>query len=182
MSRPYARAMWRGHWFDRRTISALEWVERKYLAERKGRAPLRIGQGSFANGSMSGGTHAGSSAADIMFAGVSNADRADIVKWLRRAGFAAWARTGPLWGANGSNDHAHAILIGGKGMSAAAQSQVAAYRNHRNGLADNAWDNTPRPRIRRRWNHRLGRPVVHPLPGQKLTERQKRLLPPKPRP
>lgn len=117
-----------------------------------------------------------------MFAGMSQADRDATVKWLRRAGFeGAWARVGPLWGANGSNDHCHAILAS-RTNSPQAKAQVASYRNHRNGLADNGWDNTPRPRIPRTWSHRLNRPVIHPKPGQKLTPAQKKLLPPKPRP
>lgn len=179
-SKPYARRTYRGHLLDNRTISALEWAERHYLRENRRRAPFRIGQG-IADGSMSGGTHLGGGAVDIMFAGVSQSDRDAIIKWTRRAGFGSWARVGPLWGANGSNDHAHLVLLGHE-ASAAAKAQMQAYLNHRNGLVDNAYDPTPRPRIRRRWNHRLGRPVLYPLPGQKLTPHQKLLLPPKPRP
>ena len=177
MSKAYGRTWWRGHQFDNRTVSALMWAERKFLREDKRRKPFRIGQGSWATAQASAGTHSGGSAVDLMFAGVSAADRADTVKWLRRAGFAAWARVGPLWGANGSNDHAHGILLDGANASPQAKAQMASYLANRNGLANNAWDNTPRPRIRRRWNHRLRRPVIHPLPGQKLTPAQRKLLP-----
>ena len=182
MSAPYKRTRWRGHQFDNRTLSAFAWAEDRFLREDRRRRPWRVGQGSFASGSLSAGTHTGGGVIDIMFSGVSNADRDATVKWLRRAGFAAWARVGPLWGANGSNDHCHAVLLGHDTASPQAKAQMASYKAHRNGLANNAWDSTPRPRIPRRWNHRLGRPVIHPLPGQKLTPAQKKLLPPKPRP
>lgn len=180
MSKPYGRTWWRGHQFDNRTVSALLWAEKRFLAEDKRRAPFKVGQGSFAQGSMSAGTHSQGSAVDLMFAGVNPKDRAATVKWLRRAGFAAWARVGPIWGTD--NDHAHGILLGGTNASPQAKAQMASYLNHRNGLADNAYDRTPRPPIRRRWNHRLKRPVLYPLPGQKLTPHQKKLLPPRPRP
>ena len=175
MSKAYGRTWWRGHQFDNRTVSALLWAEGRFLREDKRRKPWPIGQGSYADGTLSAGTHSKGGAVDIGFAGMSKDDRAATVKWLRRAGFeGAWAREGPAWGTN--NDHCHAILDGPT-ISPQAKAQVASYRAHRNGLANNAWDTTPRPRIRRRWNHRLRRPVLHPLPGQKLTPAQRKLLP-----
>jgi hypothetical protein len=60
---------------------------------------------------------------------------------LRKAGFAAWHRTpaqGP-W-----PDHVHAVLIGHPDLAPAAQRQVTAYLNGRDGLADNGLDDGPR--------------------------------------
>lgn len=153
---PYKRRTWRGHTFDNRTISALEWAEKRYLARGKNRQPFRIGQGSYSNGSLSAGTHGGG-AVDIMFGGVGPKQRKAIVKWLKRAGFAAWAREGRQWGTN--NDHAHGILRGHKTASAAARQQVQSYDAHRDGLAGNGWDDTWRPKPPLRWSHRQNKPV-----------------------
>lgn len=159
MSKPYAKTTWRGHRFDNRTVSALKWAEKQYrkAAPRK-RAPWRIGQGSFASGSLSAGTHSGGGAVDIMFAGLNAKQRRATIKWLRRAGFAAWARVGPTWGAN--NDHAHAILLGHKTASGEAKWQMQSYLAHRDGLAGNRYDPTPRPKPQPRWSHRRGRPFI----------------------
>ena len=158
---PYARRTWRGHTFDNRTISALVWVERHYrdVAPKK-RGPLRIGQGSYNRGGVPGsaGTHDLGGAVDIMFAGLNPKQRRAIVHWMRKAGFAAWAREGAAWGTN--NDHAHGILRGHRTASPAAKDQVTSYDNGRDGLAGNRPDHTWRPRRDRRWSHKQNRPVV----------------------
>ena len=156
-SDPYTRVWWRGHQFDNRTVSALEWAEKNYLARGKGRQPFRIGQGSFANGSLSAGTHSGGGAVDIMFAGVNAKHRKAIVKWLKKAGFAAWAREGAAWGTN--NDHAHGILMGHRTAHAQAKSQCRSYRAGRDGLAGNRVDPTWRPDPIPRWIHKKNKPV-----------------------
>lgn len=159
-SKPYARRTYRGVTLDNRTISALRWAERKYIAEApKHRAPWRFGQGSYSSGTLSAGTHSGGGAVDIMFAGLNKRQRRAAIKFLRKAGFAAWAREGALWGANGSNDHAHAILLGHRTLSVEAMKQTDSYRAGRNGLANNALDPTWRPKVKRRWSHRLNVPV-----------------------
>ena len=108
---PYKRVAFRGVTVDERTKSALLWAEGEYrkVAPKK-RAPWRLGQGSYSNGSLSAGTHSGGGAVDIMFAGLNAKQRRATVKWLRKAGFAAWAREGAVWGTN--NDHCHAVLRG----------------------------------------------------------------------
>lgn len=157
-TKPYEKITWRGHKFDRRTKSAIEWAEKHYVAiAPKKRSQFRIGQGSYSDGSLSAGTHSQGGAVDIMFAGLNKNQQRSIVKWLRKAGFAAWARTGPAWS---GNEHAHGILIGHKNLDPAAASQVVAYNNHRDGLVSNAYDDSWRPKRPRRWNHRLNRPVL----------------------
>jgi hypothetical protein len=157
-SKPYGRRTWRGHQFDNRTVSALKWAEAKYRAVApKKRAPWRIGQGSYSNGSLSAGTHSGGGAVDIMFAGLTKKQQRATVKWLRKAGFAAWARTGPGWV---GNEHAHAILRGHRNAHPAAKAQVIAYDNRRDGLAGNLADSTWRPKVKRRWSHRKNRPIL----------------------
>ena len=159
-SAPYKKVQFRGVTLDNRTLSALKWAEARYAkAAPLKRRPFRLGQGSYSDGSMSAGTHSLGGAVDIMFAGVSARQRKGIVKWLRRAGFAAWAREGAVWGANGSNDHCHAVLLGHKTASPSAKAQMASYKAHRDGLAYNGYDNTPRPKRPRRWNHRLNKPI-----------------------
>lgn len=155
---PYAKVTWRGHRFDNRTVSALKWAERQYLKRGKKRAPFRIGQGSYNDGSRSAGTHRGGAAADLMFGGVPAKHRKAMVKWLKLAGFAAWAREGAIWGAN--NDHAHAILRGHRAASPEAKAQVASFDRHRDGLAGDNYDPTFRPKPTRRWSHRQGRPIL----------------------
>ena len=160
-SAPYKKVQFRGVTLDNRTLSALRWAEARYAkAAPLKRSPFRLGQGSYSNGSMSGGTHSLGGAVDIMFAGVSKKQRKGIAKWMRKAGFAAWRREGAVWGANGSNDHLHAILRGHKTASAAAKTQMVAYDNHRDGLVSNNYDNTWRPKRPRRWSHRQNRPIL----------------------
>lgn len=155
---PYEKVTWRGHKFDQRTKSAIKWVEQHYIAVApKKRSALRIGQGSYSDGSLSAGTHSGGGAVDIMFAGLNEKQQRSVVKWMRRAGFAAWGRTGRGWE---GNEHAHGILIGHKNLHPAAQAQVVAYKNRRDGLVSNNVDNTWRPRYWRRWNHRLNKPIL----------------------
>ena len=157
---PYERVWWRGVQLDQRTKSALVWAEKKYIAKApKKRKPWRFGQGSFSDGSLSGSTHSGGGAADVMFAGLPKKQQRAIVKWARKAGFAAWGRTDPkVWGAG--NEHAHMILRGHRTASPAAKAQVVAYDNHRDGLVSNAYDPTWRPKRKRRWSHRQGRPIL----------------------
>lgn len=158
-SKPYTKVTWRGVTLDNRTKSALVWAEKRYLAKApKKRKPFRFAQGSYSNGSLSGSTHMGGGAVDIMFAEVNKKQRRAILKWMRRAGFAAWRREGAVWGTN--NDHLHSILLGHKTASSAAKDQMVSYQNHRDGLAGNRYDSSPRPKRPRRWSHRQNKPVI----------------------
>lgn len=129
----YERITWRGFTFDRYTVAAIE------AAEDLLGFKLTIAQGSYnTTVSASAGTHDGGGAVDVM-----PTDRpARVVRALRTVGFAAWHRLpsqGP-WG-----EHIHAVQIGNARLAPVAARQVTAYRNGRDGLADNAPDPTWRP-------------------------------------
>lgn len=158
-SDPYKTRVWRGHLFDNRTISALEWAEKRYLRRGWKRKPVRFGQGSYSNSDLSAGTHSGGGAYDAMFVGVPKRHRKAWSKWARKAGFAEWPRLFPQWEAD--NEHSHGILLGHRTASAAAKNQMLSFKNGRDGLVGNLLDRYWRPRKPRRWSHRQNRPIVH---------------------
>lgn len=129
MSDAYEIVYFRGARLDRITAQALSKME-----DRLG-YDLTIVQGSYNAGgvSASAGTHDGGGAVDL-----APADHVRKIRVAREIGFAIWYRpTIPgLW-----NAHIHGILIGNTRASSGALNQVSAYRNGRNGLADNGPDN-----------------------------------------
>jgi hypothetical protein len=133
---PLERITFRGKTLDRKTAAALA------IAERRLGYELTITQGSYNPGGVgaSGGTHDRGGVVDL-----AAFDAARKVRVLRSLGFAAWHRLpsqGP-W-----VEHVHAVLAGHEDLSPAAAAQVVAYRNGRNGLANNAPDpNTFRPDV-----------------------------------
>lgn len=137
MTDPMSRPLWRGRTnVDALTAAAIEHAE---TMRRTRGAEFTITQGSYQGGGgdpLSAGTHDGGGVVDIRWHG----DDQDVLA-LRRAGFAAWHRTpsqGP-W-----PDHIHAVLIDHPRLAASAARQVAAYRDGRNGLVNNADDDGPR--------------------------------------
>jgi peptidoglycan hydrolase-like protein with peptidoglycan-binding domain len=101
-------------------------------------------QGSYHPGSSSSaGTHDGGGAADISVGSLCGKKPRQVVRALRKVGFAAWHRlTIPgLW-----NEHIHAIAISDPDLSTAAQHQVGDYYQGRNGLADGGPDHGPQVR------------------------------------
>lgn len=163
MSKPYARRWYRGVLLDNRTISALEWAEKRYreVAPRK-REPFRYAQGSYNAGRVgaSAGTHDGGGAVDLGAAHLNPKQIRGAVRWLRRAGFAAsfrpeyWRNGKRVWG-----PHIHAILLGHNNASDGAKRQMQAYLAGRDGLAGNGPDKDWRPKWRWRWNHKKNRRV-----------------------
>lgn len=157
---PYARRTWRGKPFDNRTVSALQWAERHWLdVAPKKRQRWSLYQGSYSTGASpnSKSTHDGGGAVDVDVRAMTGKQKRAAVKWLRRAGFAAWLR--PRM-SNTWPEHIHAVLRGHRTASAGAKSQMVAYDNHRDGLISNTYDRTWRPRRSRRWSHRSNRPVI----------------------
>lgn len=153
----YERIWVQGKQTDRRSQSALKWAEKGYIAKApKKRGPWSITQGGYNGGGVaaSAGTHDGGGSYDLSVNGLSDKQIKGMVKWLRKAGFAAWYRN---WT---GNRHVHAILLGHKTASPGAKQQMTAYLNHRDGLAGNAWDGTWRPNPVPRWSHRRGEPYV----------------------
>lgn len=108
-------------------------------AEKRAGTNLTLTQGSYTSGnSSSAGTHDGGGAVDISVHGLPSVRGA--VKALRQVGFAAWHR---LPGQGDWAEHIHAVAISDTDMSPAAQKQVGAYFQGRNGLADNGKDTGP---------------------------------------
>lgn len=147
---PYERIWWRGFALDRRTVSALEWVEKK-----TGQTII-ITQGSYNPGgvSASGGTHDGGGVIDLRTVHLTRKQRIKLVRTLKKAGFATWYRKPPIF-----PYHIHAVLLDHRSASPAAKAQMVSYLNHRNGLVGDAYDDTYRPKPAVRWSHRQNKPV-----------------------
>jgi hypothetical protein len=111
---------------------------------------LRITQGGYNKGgvSASAGTHDGGGALDISVRDMSATEIDLAVRRLRQVGFAAWHRLpsqGP-WVA-----HIHCIAVGCPSLSAGAKAQVTAYKNGRNGLANNRADDGDQLYVKNTW-------------------------------
>lgn len=165
----YDRRWWRGVLLDEVTIAALEWAEAGWSKPGNVGAGQKIqpSQGSYNAGGVaaSAGTHDGGGAVDIKTLHLTTVQRRRLVRWLRRAGFAAWFRpaVAGLWG-----PHVHAILLDHPHASAGAKAQMVAYRNGRNGLANNGPDVGWRPDPIPTFDYDLGVPVK---PGAKPLKR-----------
>lgn len=101
---------------------------------------LTLTQGSYTSSNPdSAGTHDGGGVVDISVSSLSTTQRWQTVKALRTVGFAAWLRTP----SDGFAYHIHANAINDPDMSRQGRDQVNDYYFGRNGLANNAADNTP---------------------------------------
>lgn len=127
----YDKVTYHGHLMDKFTQAAVEKCEKRLGYE------LTVLQGSYNAGgvSASAGTHDGGGVLDF-----APWDWENKVRVMREVGFAAWHRPAipGLWG-----EHIHAVLIGNKRMSPAAARQVVAFKDRRDGLADNGPDTGP---------------------------------------
>lgn len=132
---PYThRHIWRNVTLNAGTIYAMNLVEKAL-----GHIVIPM-QGSYSTSvGASAGTHSGGGAIDLRPYDVTR-----VVRALRAVGFAAWYRP-HNWDNAGGVEHIHAILIGCPDLSPAAAKQVIKYRQHLNGLANNAYDNEWRP-------------------------------------
>lgn len=101
---------------------------------------LTLTQGSYTSSNPgSAGTHSGGGVVDISVSGRTTTQRWQMVRALRRVGFAAWLRTP----SDGFAYHIHACGISDPDMSRPARNQVHDYYYGRNGLANHGPDNTP---------------------------------------
>lgn len=132
---PYARSTFHGKTLDNATIAALKVAEQRLGYE------LTIVQG-IGGAAASAGTHTEGRAADL-----AAWDYERKVRVLRDVGFAAWYRPtlSGVWGA-----HIHCVLIfegkdNARGIAGSALRQIGSYLSGRNGLANNAVDNSYRP-------------------------------------
>jgi hypothetical protein len=118
------------------------WMLQLAQALYQGRGdPLNVTQGSYVDTvAASFGTHAGGGAVDISvrvknhFDLLLNADEmAELVRALRQAGFAAWARL-PSDLSPATATHIHAIAIGDRELSDAARRQLDGPEGYFRGL------------------------------------------------
>lgn len=146
----YTRVQINGESLNQRTLSMLVHAKEIYAGELEING-YAITQGSYANDvSASFGTHAGGGAVDLSVLRrgtwiVLWDDVGPLIDALRRAGFAAWLRDyGELY--TDSPIHIHAIAIGDRELSAAAEGQLtgaAGYFRGYSGLTDA--DGAPTP-------------------------------------
>lgn len=114
------------------------------------KAPLVITQGCYNAGGVaaSAGTHDGGGALDIRAVNLDTGERLEVVSWLRHVGFAASLRspTEGKW-----PWHIHCIAVGCPDLSRGAKNQATAYKNGRNGLANNGPDKGTRAWVDWTW-------------------------------
>ncbi|MBK7861226.1 MAG: peptidoglycan-binding protein [Archangiaceae bacterium] len=107
----------------------------QYMRDMGIKQKLSFSQGSYHGGvKQSGGTHDGGGALDIRVGSMSMATQRKMVKALRMAGFAAWARTP----ADGFAHHIHAEAIGDR--QSTAKWQWAEYFHKQSGLSGSGSD------------------------------------------
>ena len=102
--------------------------------------PIRPTQGSYSNGSLSAGTHAGGGAVDLSVRNpraLTITEILVIVKAMRKVGFAAWYRAKPEWS---GDPHIHGIAVGCPDLDPAAAAQVLDLKHGLNGLASHGRD------------------------------------------
>lgn len=151
-----APVSWRGHRVTARMRDALRWAEREWQKKHPGLTIL-LAQGSWASGALSAGTHTGAGAADVRTVMLTAKQRVDLVRSLKRAGFAAWYRpTG--WDGGGGGQHIHVLDKITRGMAAGAKRQVASYAAGRSGLRSNLADKTYRAPGDPVWDFKAGKP------------------------
>jgi hypothetical protein len=146
------RVKFRGFTFAPGTPSAIKW------AEKKAGFTFGIAQGGYHVGvAASSGTH-DKDAVDFSVRLLSHDQIALMVKSLRDAGFAAWHRTIDQ---GFDSEHVHAIRVGSQAdLSRVALQQAEAFDNHRDGLKDNAPDNSYHPNPKVRWGTLVNKPVT----------------------
>lgn len=132
-----------GKVLNKRTLDM--WWEVEYLLGER----IPITQGSYNKGGVaaSAGVHDGGGAVDAPYSFGKFTSR-QIVRALRRVGFAAWSRE-ELW-VNGKKvwpQHIHAVALGDKEASVQAKNQMSAYKAGFDGLGHlgrGGTDNGPR--------------------------------------
>jgi peptidoglycan hydrolase-like protein with peptidoglycan-binding domain len=122
-------------------------------AERLLGGQLTITQGSYnVSNPSSAGTHDGGGALDLSVSGMSTTYRTNVVRQLRRVGFAAWLRT-PEQG--NWPYHIHAIALADTDQSVNAQHQAGDYYLGLNGLANRGADDGPAVTPKLSWEEYL---------------------------
>lgn len=154
----YDKVWWRGVQLTARHRNALRWAERKFQKKFPGVSFIPV-QGSWSNGSLSGGTHAGAGAVDLRTRHLTAPQRIHMIRCLKDAGQAVWFRPNNWDGRNGG-EHAHALDIGGQtGMDAGAKWQIRQFDAGRSGLKSNGPDRTYRPKPKVKFSFPKNAPV-----------------------
>ena len=144
------KVTWRGVTVDDRTAKMLD-----ELAAISGKIYINPTQGSYSTSiSASAGTHSGGGAVDLMHPSWSVADYDTVAKLSRKIGFAGWHRT-PQQSNWPRHCHLIAVQRGGRNdkgvLSTSAHSQVKAYYDGKNGLANNGKDDGVRAYVGTTW-------------------------------
>lgn len=130
------RVYFRGRVLNQRTVDMVKRLEFNLLHT------LTITQGSYNRGGVaqSAGTHDGGGAVDFWTSGLTEKQKRRVVAEARRVGFAWWLRRRlpGHW-----NEHFHGIALDDPEASYGARRQMVAFRNRRNGLANNGPDDGP---------------------------------------
>lgn len=154
----YDKVAWRGVMLTARQRNALRWAERKVQKKYPG-LTLLPAQGSWANGSLSAGTHTGAGAVDVRTVMLTKDQRIAVVRALKDAGQAAWYRPYNWDGAKGG-EHIHCLDIGGQnGMATGAKNQIRSFDQGKDGLRSNKPDNTYRPKPKVKFSFPKNAPV-----------------------
>lgn len=132
----------RGQYVSAR-VAALLRDARKGAGLKPDDAP--VVQGSWADGSLSAGTHSGGGAFDLSVKGLTLQQQWKLIRRLRERNVCAWIRS-ERYGWTASGAHIHGIVRDEPGLSAGAKAQVAAYDRGLNGLANNGRDPHARPK------------------------------------
>lgn len=148
---------WRGVKITARQRDAFRWAEARLQKKHPGTSLIPT-QGSWSDGSLSGGTHSGSGACDFRTWHYTRDQRVYAIRCLKDAGQAIWYRP-ENWDGDGGDEHAHCLDRVTVGMDAGAKWQVAQYDARRSGLTSNKADLTYRPRPAIKWSYKAGRPI-----------------------
>lgn len=130
MTSAYDHLSVEGETINRRTLAYYRQVQKIY-GLLGGTGTIRLVQGSFSNGSLSGGTHRGGGAMDLMLSIETSSNYKKLEKASRMCMGAGFYRTP----ADGFDPHCHIIVLGDKTMSDAAAKQVIDYHKGLNALA-----------------------------------------------
>jgi hypothetical protein len=149
---------WRGVKITARMRDMIRYAERRFQKRYPGVTFVPT-QGSWANGSLSGGTHSGAGAIDWRTWHMTAAQRIYMIRCLKDAGAAIWFRP-KNWDGNGGAEHAHMLDRVTTGMDPGAKWQVAQYDARRSGLRSNRVDLTYRTKPAVKWSYPLGKPVA----------------------
>lgn len=129
-----------------KTLTRRDWALLDDIAKET-RLPIRVIQGSWANGSLSAGTHTGAGAFDLSISGMTRNEQLQLVNELRRRNVAAWLRSPEYgWPRRIGGAHIHGIVKDTPGLSYGARRQVINYNQRQNGLSSRKPDPHYRPK------------------------------------